>query len=97
MAFAGVWDVWRGRGRPTILTCVIITVAANEVIRPFHDRMPAVVPADRYDSWLSGDTAEKDLLGVLRPFPADLMVAVRVGPAVNKVANDGPACVTPAA
>ena len=97
MAFAGVWDVWKAGGRPTLATCAIVTVAANELVRPFHDRMPAVIPPEKFDLWMGFDTPERDLLGALAPLPAEQLEVFRVGPAVNKVANDTPACVAPAA
>ena len=97
MAFAGVWDVWRAEGQPTLATCAVITVAANDLVRPFHDRMPAVIPPEKFDSWMGFDTPERNLLGMLSPFPAGQMEVVKVGPAVNRVTNDSPACVAPAA
>ena len=97
MAFAGVWDVWRAEGQPPVLTCAIITVAANDLVRPFHDRMPAVIDPKNYDLWMGFNAPEKELLGVLAPLPAEQLEVVKVGPAVNKVANDTPECVAPAA
>jgi hypothetical protein len=35
--------------------------------------------------------------GGARNLPAELLEAVRVGPAVNRVTNDGPECLAPAA
>jgi putative SOS response-associated peptidase YedK len=97
MAFAGLWDVWRGKGKPTVLSCAIITVTANELVRPFHERMPAVLRPEDYDLWLDNATPESELLGALSPLPVEMMDVVRVGPAVNKVSNDSIECVTPAA
>ena len=50
-AFAGLWDVWRGVAKP-LLTCCLITTHANDLVRPVHDRMPVIVPPDRYAEWL---------------------------------------------
>lgn len=97
IAFAGVWDVWRVEGQPPLLTFAVITVEANDLVRPLHDRMPAVIPRDRYDQWMGFDTPKADLLAALRPFPAEQMEVVKVGPAVNKPANDSPECLAPAA
>jgi putative SOS response-associated peptidase YedK len=96
-AFAGVWDSWQQDGREPVRTCALITVPANEAVRPVHDRMPAILTPDRFDSWLNPATPLPALLALLIPLPADLLEAVRVGPAVNRVANDGPECLTPAA
>jgi putative SOS response-associated peptidase YedK len=27
----------------------------NEVVRPFHDRMPVIIPERDYDRWLKAD------------------------------------------
>jgi putative SOS response-associated peptidase YedK len=91
-AFAGLWDVWRGEGKP-LLTCCLITTHANELVSPVHDRMPVIVPRERYDEWLSPETPEARLVCLLRPYPADAMQLTEVGPAVNSPKNDGPECI----
>jgi putative SOS response-associated peptidase YedK len=96
-AFAGIWDTWERDGREPVRTCALITVPANETVRPVHDRMPAILTPDRFDAWLDPATPTPDLLALQTPLPADLLEAVRVGPAVNRVANDGPECLVPAA
>jgi putative SOS response-associated peptidase YedK len=96
-AFAGVWDRWGEPGLSSLLTCALITTAANDLVRPIHDRMPAILPPETWDRWLDTRTPVPELLGMLAPFPAELMDVVRVGQAVNRVANDSPECVTPAA
>jgi putative SOS response-associated peptidase YedK len=96
-AFAGLWDAWQAEGHDPLRTCVVITVPPNEVVRPFHDRMPAILLPGQYDLWLHGDTPTVELLRALAPLPAEQLEEVRVGPAVNNVANDGPECLAPAA
>ena len=96
-AFAGIWDLWRAEGHTPLLSCAIITVAANELVKPFHERMPAILRPEHYTPWLASDTSQAELLGMLAPFPVELMEVVRVGQAVNKVANDGPECLEAAA
>lgn len=90
--FAGVWDVWKAEGRPPLLTCAIITVAANDLIRPFHDRKPAIIPHDQYGKWLDSATQVSELLQMLVPFPAERMESVRASTLVNKATNEGPEC-----
>ena len=96
-AFAGVWDVWRGPGRPALHTCAVLTVPANGVVRPVHARMPAILLPGQFAAWLDPATRAAALHALLAPLPAGVLEAVRVGPAVNRVANDGPECLTPAA
>jgi putative SOS response-associated peptidase YedK len=94
MAFAGLWDTWTD-GVTQLATCSIITVPANELVRPLHDRMPAILPPSDFTAWLSNATPMPDVVTLLQSFPADWMEAVPVGPAVNSVKNDGPECIRP--
>lgn len=50
-----------------------------------------------HERWPDNETSEQDLLGVVAPLSADMMEAVRVGPAVDKVTNDTPDYISPAA
>lgn len=59
--------------------------------------MPVILDCADFDCWLEPDTAVSELVKFLHPYPAGRMEAVAVGPAVNRVANDGPECVAPAA
>ena len=42
-AFAGLWDSWRGPEGEVVRSCTIITTEPNELLRPIHDRMPAIL------------------------------------------------------
>lgn len=59
--------------------------------------MSSTLPHNDYDRRLSPSTPETELVGLLKPYPADEMEIVPVGTAVNSVKNDGPECLTPAA
>ncbi|VTU00902.1 Uncharacterized protein OS=Geobacillus thermodenitrificans (strain NG80-2) GN=GTNG_1341 PE=4 SV=1: DUF159 [Gemmataceae bacterium] len=63
------------------------------MVAEVHDRMPVILPGEHYAEWLDPGTDEARLLELLRPYPAELMVARDVGPAVNSSKNDSPACV----
>jgi putative SOS response-associated peptidase YedK len=91
-AFAGVWERWTGE-QPPVESCTIITTDANEVVRPLHDRMPVILDRRDYARWL--DPAPVDpaaLREMLRPFPAEAMVAVPANPFVNNAKNEGTDC-----
>lgn len=75
----------------------MIATAANEDYRAVHDRMPVIIPASAYARWLDPSTPLAEVTALLRPYPAGEMEGYAVGPAVSKVANDGPECVEPAA
>jgi putative SOS response-associated peptidase YedK len=95
-AFAGLWDAWPEEGRTRLRTCTIITVPPNDLVSQFHDRMPAILVPAQYDLWLDDKTPTGEALGALTSFPAEFLEEFRVGPAVNRVANDGPECLKPA-
>ncbi|MBX9583444.1 MAG: SOS response-associated peptidase [Gemmataceae bacterium] len=97
MAFAGLWDVWAGPDGAKLATCCVVTVPANRLVEPLHDRMPAVLAREDFAAWLDPTTPVCDLQALLRPYPAEGMEALVVGPAVNNVRNDGPECLAPAA
>lgn len=55
-ALAGLWERWTDpRSGEMFETYTIVTTAANEALAAVHDRMPVIVPPERYESWL--DTA----------------------------------------
>ena len=79
VAFAGIWDIWHGPTEP-LYTCAIITVPANDVVMPIHDRMPAILTADQFDPWLSTTATVAELQALLRPFLADELAVQPGGP-----------------
>ena len=51
MAFAGLWQDWRGP-EGWIPTCAIVTCPANSVLAGVHERMPVVVAPEDFALWL---------------------------------------------
>ncbi len=93
-AFAGLWDRWTGEGEP-LESCTILTTEANEALRPLHDRMPVILDADQYESWIDPDTPLREVESLLRPYPSESMLFHPVSTHVNHVGNDDPACIAP--
>jgi putative SOS response-associated peptidase YedK len=87
-AFAGIWDSWGAKER--ITACAIVTTAANEALKPIHNRMPVILTPESYQSWLDSQTDPRALRELLSPFPAAAMSSHPVSRAVNSVENDGP-------
>ncbi len=50
-AFAGLWEYWE-QDTKTIYSCTIITKAANELMKPIHQRMPVIIEQQNYWHWL---------------------------------------------
>lgn len=71
MVFAGLWNERPdAEGRP-LRTCTIITTAANDAIRPLHDRMPVILPPAAWPAWMQTGAETKALQALLTPCPPD--------------------------
>jgi putative SOS response-associated peptidase YedK len=95
-AFAGLWERWEPQDGPPLLTCCLITTAANGVVGQFHDHMPVIFSsADAFAAWLEPKTTPEALQKLLLPADDDLLTAVRVSKQVNNSKFDVPACIEP--
>jgi putative SOS response-associated peptidase YedK len=60
---AGIWENWRNPSTDIWeRTFAVITVQANELIAPIHDRMLAILPNEHFPRWLSDEADPRDLL-----------------------------------
>ncbi len=97
-AFAGLYDRWKDDQGNELLTYTIITTTPNPLMAGIHDRMPVILPKDAEEAWLNPDETEPaHLTPLLRPYPAEGMVAAPVSRAVNNVRNDSPDLLKPLA
>ena len=89
LTFAGLYDRWQDPAGETRLTYTIITTAANELMAPVHDRMPAILTEDGTRRWLSGDTLSPAAMKeILMPCAPGILEAYLVSPRVNSPAVD---------
>ncbi len=88
LAFAGIWEGWRGEGGEVLRTFAIITTDANQLLAHIHNRMPVIVEEADWPVWL-GET-EGDPAAPFRPAGEDVLRLWTVSRAVNNVRNDGP-------
>ena len=95
-AFAGIFvesDVWRQKNTKTL---ALITVEANDLVKPYHNRMPAIVPKPNESFWLDSSNTNSDILtNILRPYPFYMMKSHKVSSRVNFIENDDAVCVAP--
>ena len=99
-AMAGLFEAWRAPGSneedPWLLTCCVITTAANRLLAPIHDRMPVMLAPEQYADWLNRDSQDPaSLTPLLDGIAEDAMQAWPVGKAVGRASNEGPALVEP--
>jgi putative SOS response-associated peptidase YedK len=88
---AGIAALWKG-----LYSVSLITTEPNEVMQPIHERMPVIVPPERYAEWLDRDQQDAAaLMQFVKPYPAQRMAAHAVSPRVNKPEHDDPALIDP--
>ena len=94
--FAGVWERWKDpQTHEWLETFSIITTDPNQVVAPLHNRRPVIIERKDYARWLGGGDPRQAGTGpgqppidLLRPFPAEQMIAWKVDKAVGNVGND---------
>ncbi|MCC6869548.1 MAG: SOS response-associated peptidase [Burkholderiales bacterium] len=92
-AFAGLSERWRTPSGDTLDTCTVITTAANTLLAPVHDRMPAIIAPADYARWL--DSEIQEVADLLAPYPPEAMRYVQVSTRVNSVRNDDATLIEP--
>jgi putative SOS response-associated peptidase YedK len=96
--FAGLWDRSVSDEGNATESCTIITMPPNVLMAEIHNvkkRMPAILAANDIQAWLTG-TAD-DAHAVLKPYPADSMVAWPVSRQVNAPKNNHESLIKPQA
>lgn len=102
MTFAGLWDLWHKPGAAgatdkPLKSFAIITTPANALLKPLHNRMPALLPRDLWAAWLGATAAdEAELKAMLKPYPGAAMTFWPVDRRVGNVRNDSPDLFAPA-
>ncbi len=105
LGLAGLWESKRLGGDAVLRSFTIITTKPNAVMAPLHDRMPVIIAAVDYATWLGdaddagatagggGDAAR----ALLRPYPDDAMETWPVDPRVGNWRNDDASLILPLA
>lgn len=93
--FAGLWERWSPREGSAIDTFTVITTAANDAIRPLHDRMPVILDPQDYSIWLSRTTEPEHLRAVIGTLPVTPVNLFPVSKGVGNVKNDSPGLIAP--
>lgn len=95
-AIAGIWEEWNAPDGSIVKSFAIITTQPNKLLRDIHNRMPVILPPDKWEQWM--DTAEispQVLKPLLKPYPSDQMLTYSVSTSVNRPENDHPECIQP--
>ena len=79
------WSVERV-GKPHF---TYVIAAVNELVAPFHDRMPMILSPADYAKWFDANTTLADLRALLKPNRAKLVVS-EASPFFKSPKNEGP-------
>lgn len=97
LTFAGLWESWMSADGSELETCTIITTTANDALAPIHARMPVIIAAADFQTWLdvSDETATAAASALLRPAADSVTTARPVSTRVNSVRNDDASLIEP--
>jgi len=82
LALGGIWEGWLSPLGEPIRSFALVTTAANADMRPLSDRMPLVVQAEDWPTWLGETRADPGSLlqpapdGMLMPWPVSNRVDI---------------------
>lgn len=96
-AFAGIYDLWKDKQTDKeIHSYTIITTEPNDLVGQIHNRMPVILEQEDEAAWLNPHSIDpKDVLPLLKPYPAQQMESWKVGPAARNPKNDSPDLISP--
>lgn len=91
IAAAALWDVWFGTddGEP-LLSCTLVTTAAAEPFKPWHNRMPVMLAADERERWLDNSSTVDSDDPIFRPVLKSPLRLVPVDRAAGNARNKDP-------
>ena len=92
-ALAGLWERWQPPEGDAVETCTVLTMGANALMQPIHDRMPVVIAPAQYAAWLSLDTPASEARALMPAWEPAEWTAHRVSARVNAPGNDDAGCV----
>jgi len=102
LAFAGLYELWRDKGRPDddpgawLWTATIITTQAEDEVGRIHDRMPMVIDPAHWADWLDPTATSADALHeLLTPAASAHLASYPVSTEVNSVRHNGPGLIKP--
>lgn len=93
-AFAGLWDQWRVDEGISLLSCTILTQAAEGPVSRLHHRMPVRLLDDQWDAWLDPDVKAEAVME--HALDDEDLMFWEVDRAVNSNRARGSGLITPA-
>lgn len=95
LGMGGLWESWTRPDGEIVRTYCIVTTAANELMRPIHDRMPVLVGRANWKLWLDPQSDPAQVAGLLAPADGDVLTAWPVSRRLATSRDDGPELIAP--
>ena len=57
----GIWNRWMSPDGSEIESCCVLTTQSNQLVKPFHNRMPVIIPNGLEEEWIESVKDEVDL------------------------------------
>ncbi len=92
LAFAGIFQTW-DKGDEPLITCAIVTTAANRPMSAIHHRMPVILNQKDWPLWLG--EGGKGAAKLMTAAADDLLDFYRVDPKVNSNRASGEDLISP--
>ncbi len=86
LAVAALWEVWHG-GEAPLLSCTLVTTAAAEVFKPWHDRMPVLLTPGECEVWMDNSRAIAGDDPMFRAKLKEPLVLTPINSAVGRSSN----------
>ena len=88
-ALAGLWDEWTSPDGEIIESCTILTTEPNTLVSDLHNRMPVIVPPEKYEVWLDPDVTDfAEIRDILQSYEPTLMRRYPVSTKLNNSKHD---------
>ena len=98
-AFGGLWSEWSDQDLgERVHSFAILTMDASDQVKPFHDRMPVLVPQAAYRKWLEQDEPSEVVFPTAIEFSkAAELHSHECSTYGNSTRVEGPECLAPTA
>lgn len=96
--FAAICSSWSApESSARCQTFSLLTTEPNDIVRPFHHRMPVLVPKELQASWCNAETVDAHLLQQCIDYTSGAPLAhYECSTYGNSTKNEGPRCLLPA-
>jgi putative SOS response-associated peptidase YedK len=93
LVFAGIYQSWIDEHQTKHVRSAMLTTAANDLMKPIHDRIPVMLNPDQYRHWVHPKTPVDELTFLYKPTNFPNLAHYQVSSYVNLVKHNDPQCI----